>query len=106
MWNMLKGKQLGGYKFVRQFPMGPYFADFAQRQFRLVVEVDGSQHVDSAYDRRRDEFMRQQGYSVLRVWSGDVLRDREMVCETILRALGGEYREDVVSADLRFVKAR
>ncbi len=106
MWNMLKGKQLGGYKFVRQFPMGPYFADFAQRQFRLVVEVDGSQHVDSSRDRRRDEYMRERGYSVLRVWSGDVLRDRETVCETILRVLRGEFREDVVSAEVRFVKAR
>ncbi len=105
LWNMLKAKRLGGFKFVRQMPVGPFYADFVQPELRLVIEVDASQHVDSDSDRRRDAFMRGRGYSVLRVWSGDVLRDRESIGAIILAALNGEYREDIIEAGVRFVKA-
>jgi very-short-patch-repair endonuclease len=44
LWFELRGRRLNGFKFVRQLPIGPYFADFACREKRLVVEVDGSQH--------------------------------------------------------------
>ena len=87
LWNELKSRRLGGYKFVRQFPIGPYFADFVCRSHGLVVEVDGSQHAGSAYDRERDAYMRNAGYSVLRVWNFDALRQITAVCETILAAL-------------------
>jgi very-short-patch-repair endonuclease len=105
MWDALKAKRLGNYKFVRQFPIGPYFADFLCRKHRLVVEIDGSQHVDNAYDRTRDEYMRDAGFSVIRFWSGDVLRQRNVVCETILAALDGRLSEDIVASDLRYVFA-
>jgi very-short-patch-repair endonuclease len=105
MWSELKGKRLGGYKFVRQFPIGPYFADFLCRQRHLVVEVDGSQHVDSKRDRVRDEYMRNAGYSMIRFWSGDVLRQRSAVADTILAALSGELTRDVAASDLQFVFA-
>jgi very-short-patch-repair endonuclease len=105
LWNELKAKKLGGYKFVRQMPIGPYFADFACRGQKLVVELDGSQHAESSYDRRRDEFMRGEGFSVLRFWNLDALRNKRGVCETILAALEGRLAEDVVAADLRFVFA-
>ena len=105
MWAALKAKQLGGHKFVRQFPVGPYFADFLCRNKKLVVEIDGSQHVDNARDRQRDEFMRRAGYAVIRFWSADVLKQRDTVCETILAALDGCLSEDVVASDLRFVFA-
>ncbi|WP_312857833.1 endonuclease domain-containing protein [Mesorhizobium zhangyense] len=105
LWNELKAKKLGGYKFVRQMPLGPYFADFACRSAKLVVELDGSQHVESSYDRRRDEFMRAQGYSVIRFWSADAVKNLASVCETILAALNGRLSEEVVSSDLRFVFA-
>jgi very-short-patch-repair endonuclease len=103
IWAALKAKQLGGHKFVRQFPLGPYFADFLCREKKLVVEVDGSQHVDNSHDRVRDEYMRAAGYSVIRFWSVDVLKNRDAVCETILAALDGRLSEDVVTSDLRFV---
>ncbi|MDG4877168.1 DUF559 domain-containing protein [Mesorhizobium sp. WSM4935] len=105
LWNELKAKKLGGYKFVRQIPIGPYFADFACRSEKLIVELDGSQHADSPYDRQRDEFMRGEGFSVLRFWNFDVLRNTRCVCETILAALEGRLAEDVVALDLRFVFA-
>jgi very-short-patch-repair endonuclease len=104
LWSELKGRQLNGAKFTRQFPIGPYFADFACRENRLVVELDGSQHVDSDYDRRRDKFMVEEGWSVLRLWNIDALIERDAVIDTILAAL--ERRLDPVeAADLRFVAA-
>lgn len=105
MWDALKTKRLGGHKFVRQFPIGPYFADFLCRKHRLVIEIDGSQHVDNAYDRMRDDYMREAGFSVIRFWSADVLRQRNMVCETILAALDGRLTENIVASDLRYVFA-
>ena len=105
LWNELKGRKLGGHKFVRQMPIGPYFADFVCREARLVVEVDGSQHAGSAYDEERNEFMRRQGYCVLRIWNNDVLKESESVCRTILAALEGEFDEDIKATDLRYVAA-
>ncbi len=106
LWLELKRRQLGGYKFTRQFPIGPFFADFACREKWLIVELEGSQHADSPYDRRRDDYMRAQGYSILRFWNYDVLKNRSSVCETILAALDGRLAEDVTAFDLRFVFAQ
>jgi very-short-patch-repair endonuclease len=106
LWTELKGRKLNGYKFVRQFPIGPYFADFLCRERRLVVEVDGSQHSDSAYDARRDEYVRAEAYSVIRFWSTDVIKDREGVLRSIHTALAGELANDVTATDLRFIAAR
>ena len=105
LWNELKARKLGGHKFVRQMPIGPYYADFACRVSRLVVEIDGSQHADSEYDRRRDEFMRDAGYSVLRMWNVDVLKEIDAVCAAVLAALEGRLNEDTVASDMRFVFA-
>ncbi len=105
LWSELKDRKLGGFKFVRQLPIGNYFADFACREVRLVVEVDGSQHADSEYDRVRDEFMRNAGYSVIRFWSHEVRSQTQAVCETILSALDGRLSEETQATDLRFLPA-
>jgi len=106
LWSELKDRRLGGYKFVRQHPIGPYFADFACREKRLVVELDGSQHAETARDRRRDAFMQQAGWSVIRFWSHEARSRTRSVCETILAALAGEIEGGVVAADLRFVPGK
>jgi very-short-patch-repair endonuclease len=103
LWLELKHSRLGGYKFTRQFPIGPYFADFCCRKCRLVVEVDGSQHAGNSYDRRRDDFMRMQGYSILRLWSHEVLKERTAVCDTILAALDGRLTTSIVAPDMRYI---
>jgi very-short-patch-repair endonuclease len=92
-------------KFTRQLPIGPYLADFACRERRLVIELDGSQHADSEYDRRRDEFMVEEGWSVLRFWNIDALIEREAVIDTIVAALERQL-EPVEATDLRFVAAQ
>jgi very-short-patch-repair endonuclease len=106
LWNELKDRELGGYKFVRQLPIGIYFADFACRREKLVVEVDGSQHAESSRDRVRDRFMQEQGFSVIRFWSHEVIKSTRSVCETILAALDGSLAEEVVASDLRFVPGK
>jgi very-short-patch-repair endonuclease len=105
MWNELKARRLGGYKFVRQMPIGPFFADFVCRDGRLVIEIDGSQHADSEHDARRDEFMRRQGYSILRFWNTDVLKRRNAVCETILSVLDGKLSASVHADGFRYMTA-
>jgi very-short-patch-repair endonuclease len=103
LWLDLKARKLGGYRITRQFSIGRFFADFACRERWLVIEVDGHQHAGSSYDRRRDDFMRAEGYSILRLWSHDVLKHRTSVCETILAALDGRLAENIAVSDLRFV---
>lgn len=102
VWSELRNRRLNGYKFVRQFPIGRYFADFACREHMLVLEIDGSQHADNPRDRVRDDFMTSEGWSVLRLWNADVLSAREAVLDTILAAVEGKMeRTDV--AELRFL---
>ena len=64
-------------KFTRQLPIGPYFADFACRQARLIVELDGGQHADSVHDRQRDRFLEQEGWRVLRIWNNELEENPE-----------------------------
>ena len=67
LWWHLRDRQLAGHKFKRQFPIGSYFADFACPEKRLIVELDGSQHVEQlSYDGERALFLESQGYRVLR----------------------------------------
>jgi very-short-patch-repair endonuclease len=105
LWNALKGRQLGGHKFTRQYPVGPYFADFACRREFLLIEIDRSQHFESAYDERRDQFLLDEGYSILRLPSVSVLQHRDVVCETILAALERRVEDFVEAADLRFQRS-
>jgi very-short-patch-repair endonuclease len=82
---------VAGLKFVRQMPIDPFVADFVCRERMLIIEVDGSQHMDDeAYDRRRTAFLNAQGYAVLRVWNTDVLRHLSAVEELIGRLAAGE----------------
>jgi very-short-patch-repair endonuclease len=105
LWSDLRARRLNGYKFVRQLPISQYFADFACRKQMLVVEVDGSQHAQSSYDRERDAVMAELGWSVLRVWNGDVLTERRAVLDTVLAALEGRL-EPVAARDPRFVRGK
>ena len=88
LWQRIRRNQLGGRKFRRQFSIGPYIVDFICLKARLIVELDGSQHMQQrAHDRRRDAWLHTQGFKVLRFWDNDVFREIDGVLETILEAL-------------------
>jgi very-short-patch-repair endonuclease len=91
MWNALRARRLGGWKWKRQAAFGPFILDFLCRESGLLVEVDGSQHADRlTYDQRRTNYLQRSGLRVLRFWNSDVLTNREGVCDSILDACGGE----------------
>ena len=86
---MLRAKRFGGYKFKRQQPIDSYIADFVCLDRRLIVEADGSQHGESAYDERRDAHLRSQGFHVLRFWNNDIMENPQGVAVSILATLAG-----------------
>ena len=90
LWQRLRGRRLGGFKFVRQFPIRPFFTDFCCREEKLVVEVDGATHStdeELMLDRRRTAAMRSAGFTVLRVTNAEVFENIDGVLETILARL-------------------
>jgi very-short-patch-repair endonuclease len=88
LWRLLRDRRLEGFKFRRQQSIGPYFADFACIDKRLVVEADGGQHSDRAgYDRARTHYLESCGYRVMRFWNHEVILAEEAVLEEILRML-------------------
>ncbi|QUM72589.1 endonuclease domain-containing protein [Sphingopyxis granuli] len=88
LWRALSRRQLEGWKFSRQMPIGPYVADFLCREAKLVVELDGISHESRQdEDRRRDGYLRAQGYQTLRFANADVVSNLEGVLMAILAAL-------------------
>jgi very-short-patch-repair endonuclease len=83
LWARLRSGQVDGFKFVRQFPIGPHIADFACRSAKLVIELDGGQHSTSETDAARTRLIEAHGYMVVRFWNHDVLANMEGVLETI-----------------------
>jgi len=84
LWKYLRRNWLEGFKFRRQQPIGRYIVDFVNFKRRIVIEVDGGQHaIESARDRKRDKWLREKGFEVLRFWNNDVLKDIEGVLEVI-----------------------
>ena len=68
--------------------------DFVHLQARLIIEADGSQHLDSAHDRQRDAWLQAQGYRVLRFWNNDILQHPDTVLAAIWQALPDQTRKD------------
>jgi very-short-patch-repair endonuclease len=86
LWGGLRDRRLGGLKFVRQVPIGPYIVDFLNRELRLVVEVDGDTHGDDAqiaYDEKRTRFLEAKRLRVVRVYNADIFRNVSEVLDGI-----------------------
>ncbi|MCD2323379.1 endonuclease domain-containing protein [Sphingomonas sp. IC-56] len=86
LWEQLRGRKLSA-KFRRQQAIGPYVVDFYCAALRLVIEVDGEVHGrgdQPAQDLRRDEFLEQNGYRVLRIAAADILQDLGAVLASIV----------------------
>ena len=90
LWAHLRRKQLGGMKFRRQHPVGPYIVDFCCPAAKLVLELDGGQHHEAAsieYDMRRTEWLNAAGYRVMRFGNPDIFKNLQDSLDTIWRAL-------------------
>jgi very-short-patch-repair endonuclease len=87
MWRLLRHRRLAGFKFRRQTPFQNYILDFVCFDHRVVIEIDGSQHVESARDRQRDEVLKAEGFRILRYWNNDVLQQSNAVLEDIFAHL-------------------
>ncbi len=102
MWRLLSRFRP---KFTRQLPIGPYTLDLACRRAKLVVEIDGGQHAESESDRKRDNWLRAEGWTVFRVWTSDVRENPIGAAEAILsraaECLGGTHPEPLPSRERR-----
>ncbi|MER8391364.1 endonuclease domain-containing protein [Mesorhizobium sp. M0045] len=91
LWNELRAHRLMGMSFRRQVPIGPYIIDFACSTHSLIIEVDGSQHADPESvqrDEARSAYLNASGWTILRFWNDDVVRDIDNVCQHIVIVAG------------------
>jgi very-short-patch-repair endonuclease len=97
LWSGLRGRRLQNHKFVRQHAIGPFTVDFLCRDASLIVEVDGATHsddLDVLYDACRTDYLKAQGYRVLRVQNDDVYRRFDDVMDMILLVLADKLPPD------------
>ena len=89
LWRHLRNRELGGWKFRRQYPVGPFIVDFICVEKSVVIEVDGGQHAENEeLDLQRSAFLNKMGYQVVRFWNNEVLQETEAVLEAIFAILG------------------
>jgi very-short-patch-repair endonuclease len=102
MWELLSRYRS---RFTRQLPIGPHIVDFACRQAKLVVEIEGGQHAESERDIIRDQWLADQCWSVFRVWNSDVRENATGAAEAIVaraaERLGGTHPEPLPSREGR-----
>ena len=88
LWQALRAHQTEDVHFRRQHAIGSYIVDFCAVRRKLIIELDGSQHLEQAeYDQQRSEFLQSKGYRVLRFWNHDVMNDLNGVIGVIQDAL-------------------
>ena len=90
LWRQLRSKRMKGYKFYRQYGIGPYIADFYCAEIRIVIEVDGGQHYSEEgmeNDEKRSKFLTGLGIRTIRFSNLDVLKNMEGVVGCIWKEL-------------------
>lgn len=88
LWSQQRRRRILGYKFKRQLVLGPYIVDFACLERKLVLELDGGQHLEQReYDLRRSQWLKERGFRVLRFWNHQVFQELEAVVRVIQNAL-------------------
>ena len=84
IWGYLRSKQMNSLKFRRQQPIGQYIVDFVCFDIRLIIELDGSQHIkEKEMDEERDHWLKTQGFTVLRFWNNDVMKNTAGVLNVV-----------------------
>jgi very-short-patch-repair endonuclease len=88
LWRKLKNRQLAGFKFRRQQPVGSYILDFVNFEKRIVIEVDGGQHANlKDKDKKRDDWLKSEGFEVMRFWNNEVFENLDGVLQMIRNRL-------------------
>ena len=93
LWYELRARRLNGLKFVRQCPIGPFFVDFACREFEIIVEIDGGTHStddELAKDAARSAYLEGEGYRLFRAHNQEVYDNLDGVLDTLLAFVRGE----------------
>jgi very-short-patch-repair endonuclease len=103
LWFRLRDRRLGGWKFRRQMSLNGFVVDFCCPDAKLIIELDGGQHVNhKAEDSRRSEDLETSGYLVLRFWNNDVFQNLDGVLEEILKTISQQMIEPPHPAPLPF----
>ena len=88
LWQKLKNRQLADFKFRRQQPVGSYILDFVNFEKRIVIEVDGGQHTNlKDKDKKRDDWLKSEGFEVMRFWNNEVFENLDGVLQMIRNRL-------------------
>ena len=91
LWRHLRNRELGGWKFRRQYPVGPFIVDFICSEKNVVIEVDGGQHAENEeLDFQRSAYLNKMGYRVVRFWNNEVLQETEGVLTAIFEILAND----------------
>ena len=81
---MLRGNKLNGVSFRRQHAIGNYIVDFVSIKKKLIIELDGSQHLEQTeYDEERTRYLESQGYKVIRFWNDQIEKEMDGVIQVI-----------------------
>jgi very-short-patch-repair endonuclease len=95
LWKHLRAHQMRDVHFRNQHAIGNYIVDFCAPRQKLIIELDGSQHLEQKeYDEERTKYLEARGYRVLRFWNNDVLKNMETVLKVIWSVLDEEKREE------------
>jgi very-short-patch-repair endonuclease len=98
LWRALKELPVEGSHFRRQAPIGPYVVDFFCPAAHLIIELDGGHHNDdetAARDRKRQLWLEQEGYRIIRFWNSEITSDLKAVLERIYFELHGSREAKV-----------
>jgi very-short-patch-repair endonuclease len=88
LWQHLRAHRMGHVHFRNQHAIGNYIVDFCAPRRKLIIELDGSQHLEQQdYDEERTKYLEARGYRVLRFWNNDVMNDMDAVLRLIWNAL-------------------
>jgi very-short-patch-repair endonuclease len=89
LWQYLRAGRFYGLKFKRQVQIGPVIVDFSCREKMVVIELDGGQHSESkAKDEQKDQYLKKEGYAVLRFWNNELSSNLSGVLQKIKEACG------------------
>jgi very-short-patch-repair endonuclease len=94
LWSRIRDDQLG-VTFRRQHAVGNYIPDYCSPKAKLIIELDGSQHLEQEeYDEERTKYLESLGYKVIRFWNNDVMKNIDSVILAIIHAMQDETKKE------------